>query len=163
MTTKRRKEEIAASLKLLATTYVQAVRQLERQLEETMLFLSRELDIEATTWIDHLLTVDPIDLQLTAMSRPIADRLTLSIRFQEKSCFLGNTLLFRFFEVISRSPNRYFTHSELLEEVWEGPRSESSIRSVAKRLRDRLVAVGLDEVAQAIDGSIPGYFSFRWN
>lgn len=157
------KEEVAASLKLLATTYVQTVRKLEKQLEETLLILCRELDIEETSWMEHLLSIDPAELHFTSISRPVADRLTLSIHFQGKSCFLGNTLLFRFFEVIAKSPNRYFAHSELLEEVWGGPRSESSIRSVAKRLRDQLNSVGLDQVAQAIDGSTPGYFSFRWN
>lgn len=89
MVAKHCKEEVAASLKLLATTYVQTVRKLEKQLEETLLILCRELDIEETSWMEHLLSIDPADLQLTSISRPIADRLTLSINFQGKSCFLG--------------------------------------------------------------------------
>lgn len=90
--------------------------------------------------------------------RPIADRTTLSVVFQGKTCFLGNTLLFRFFETISRRPNRYFSHAELLDEVWGGPRSDATIRNVAKRLRDKLKSAGLTELAEVIDGSTTGYY-----
>lgn len=161
MNRERRKEEISASLKLLAATYVQTVRQLERQMEETLATLCRELELEDAGWLDAVLAIDADVAPPSSAFRPVADRSTLSVVFQGKSCFLGNTLLFRFFETIARRPNRYFAHSELLNEVWGGQRSESSIRNVAKRLRDRLVLTGMTEVACAIDGSTPGYYVLR--
>lgn len=159
MKTKRRKEEIAASLKLLASTYVQAVR----QLEDTLAILCRELDLQETSWLENVLALEPVTSPATSAFRPVADRTTLSVLFQGKTCFLGNTLLFRFFEVISRRPNLYISHDQLLDEVWGGIRSESTIRNVAKRLRDKLVSVDLGEVAVAIDGSTPGYYVFLLN
>ncbi len=159
MKMERRNEEIAASLKLLASTYVQAVR----QLEDTLAILYRELDLQETSWLENILTLKPTASAATSAFRPIADRETLSVLFQSKACFLGNTLLFRFFEVISRRPNRYIPHAELLDEVWGGIRSESTIRNVAKRLRDKLVSVGLSEVAQAIDGSTHGHYVLLLN
>ncbi|WP_437226581.1 helix-turn-helix domain-containing protein [Planctomicrobium sp. SH661] len=161
MNRKRRKEEISASLKLLAATYVRTVRQLERQMEETLATLCRELELEDAGWLDSVLAIDVDVAPPSSAFRPVADRSTLSVVFQGKSCFLGNTLLFRFFEALSRRPNRYFAHSELLDEVWGGQRSESSIRNVAKRLRDRLVLTGMAEVANAIDGSTAGYYILR--
>lgn len=107
MVAKHCKEEVAASLKLLATTYVQTVRKLEKQLEETLLILCRELDIEETSWMEHLLSIDPADLQLTSISRrylvqlPIDSRSRLTSKGNPASW--GYTLLFRFFEVIARS------------------------------------------------------------
>lgn len=159
MKTERRKEEIAASLKLLASTYVQAVR----QLEDTLAVLCRELDLQETSWLENVLALEPTTSPPTSAFRPVADRTTLSVLYQGKTCFLGNTLLFRFFEVISRRPNRYISHAQLLDDVWGGIRSESTIRNVAKRLRDKLVAVDLGEVAVAIDGSTPGYYVFLLN
>jgi hypothetical protein len=127
MKTKRRKEEIAASLKLLASTYVQAVR----QLEDTLAILCRELDLQETSWLENVLALEPVASPAASAFRPVADRTTLSVLFQGKTCFLGNTLLFRFFEVISRRPNLYISHDQLLDEVWGGIRSESTIRNVA--------------------------------
>ncbi len=90
--------------------------------------------------------------------RPIADRNTLSILWHGRSCFLGNTLLFRFFERIARSSNRYVPHVDLLDEVWGTHREATTIRGVAKRLRDRLIASGMADLARAIDGSVSGHY-----
>lgn len=159
MRTNRRKEEIAASLKLLASTYAQAVR----QLEETLAILSRELDLRESSWLHHPLALEPIDVSPGNPMRPVADRRTLSAVFNGRSCFLGNTLLFRFFETIAHRPNRYFSYSELLDEVWGGPRSDSTIRNVAKRLRDKLMAGGLKDLAHAINGNTSGYYILLLN
>jgi DNA-binding response OmpR family regulator len=155
MSKDRRKQAIAESLKLLASTHVQAMR----QLEATLTVLSQELDLQETSWLESLLA--PATARTPPSAQPIADRTTLSVVYQGKTCFLGNTLLFRFFEVLSRRPNRLFSHAELLDEVWGGLRTDASIRHVAKRLRDRLAAVGLRDLAEAVNGSTPGYYVLR--
>lgn len=157
MNGERQREEITASLKLLATTYVETAR----QIEATIATLRRVLELEDSCTMPLSSSTAANVVPTSSASRPIADRPTFSVVFRDKTCFLGNTLLFRFFEVLARRPNRYFAHSELLNEVWEGQRADSSIRNVAKRVRDRLVLTGMPEVAKAIDGSTPGHFVLR--
>lgn len=57
-------------------------------------------------------------------NRPVVDGNTFSVRWQDKTCFLGNTLLFRLCARLARSPNQYIAHLDLLEDVWEGERRE---------------------------------------
>lgn len=157
MNGERRKEEIAAALKLLAATYAETAR----QFEATLATLKRVLELEDPCSTDLLPATVARVSPAPSVHRPMVDRSTFSVVFRDKTCFLGNTLLFRFFEVLARRPNRYFAHSELLNEVWGGQRADSSIRNVAKRVRDRLIQTGMEEVAQAVDGSTPGHFVLR--
>jgi len=153
------KQEIANSLRLLVATYVQAIQ----QLEDTLAVLSRELQLQESNWLKTLPAMTSPSNSTATARRPVADRTTLSIVYDGKSCFLGNTLLFRFFEAIARRPNKYFSHAELLDDVWGGPRSGATIRNVAKRLRDKLKAAGLAELARFIDGRTPGYYVLSLN
>lgn len=157
MNEEHRKEEIAASLNLLAATYAEAAR----QLEATLATLHRVLELENACRTDSLPASFANVAPTSSVIRPVADRATFSIVFRGRTCFLGNTLLFRFFETLARRPNRYFAYRELLDDVWGGQRAESSIRNVAKRVRDRLILTGMVEVAKAIDGSTPGHFVLR--
>jgi hypothetical protein len=152
-----RREQIAESLRRLTTTCVQAIQ----QLEETISILCHELKIQSVRWPDYVLGAGSSAEPTTLRPRPIADRSTLSVVWHGRSCFLGNNLLFRFFEAIARRPNRYWSHQELLDVVWGGPRSDAAIRNVAKRLRDVLAAGGMGDLAEAIDGSEHGYYILR--
>lgn len=134
---------IQESLRSLAETHAAAVA----QIEETMADLLRALELDDVT-----------EDRDRSDQRPKANVTTFSIEWRGKSCFLGNTLLFWMFERLVRSPNRYIAHIDLLDDVWRGDRQSSTIRGVAKRLRDRLVAAGMDELASAIDGSVAGYY-----
>jgi DNA-binding response OmpR family regulator len=89
---------------------------------------------------------------------PQVDRGTLTISWRGKTCCLGNTLLFLFFERIARSPNRYVPHVDLLDDVWGGHREPATIRGVVKRLRNRLAESGMGDLAKAIDGSVSGHY-----
>lgn len=89
------------------------------------------------------------------------DDLTMSVHWRGSTCFLGNTLLFRLFARLARTPNCYVKHSVLLIDVWEGSRDLSTIRGVVKRLRDRLVAAGMAELAASIDGSVAGHYGLK--
>ncbi|MEM6469729.1 MAG: helix-turn-helix domain-containing protein [Planctomycetota bacterium] len=95
------------------------------------------------------------------VARVFVDDLTMSIHWRGSSCFLGNTLLFHLFARLARTPNCYVNHADLLNDVWHGRRDLSTIRGVVKRLRDRLAAAGMSELAGAIDGSVAGHYCLK--
>lgn len=70
-----------------------------------------------------------------------------------RRCFLGRTLTFKLFERLARRPNQYVTYDRLLQDVWNGLRSNEAIRSVVKELRRKLIDAGMSDLAEAIDGS----------
>ena len=143
MLTNEKKTLIQESLRSLAASHAAAVV----QIEETMGVLLRALELGDDAATDS-----------KTEHRPRADATTFSIEWHGRTCFLGNTLLFWLFERLARSPNRYVAHVDLLDDVWRSERESSTIRGVAKRLRDRLVAADMEELAAAIDGSVSGYY-----
>jgi len=82
----------------------------------------------------------------------------LSVIFQGRSCFLGNTLPFRLLERLLRRPNQYVSHYQLQEGVWDGEPSPESIRSVVKELRRKLRCAGMDDLAKAISGRVAKHY-----
>ena len=136
-----KRQQIQESLRALAQTHAVAVA----QIEETISILEQmlELDVAARPTSKHL---------------PVADETTFCITWQSRSCFLGNTLLFWLFHRLLLSANRYVAHVDLLDDVWKGARETSTIRGVAKRLRDKLVESEMQELADAIDGTVAGYY-----
>lgn len=144
-----KKRLIKDSLRALAASHAAAVA----QIEETMAVLSGALELD-----------DPGDggePGHKASRRPVADVTTFNVVWRGKTCFLGNTLLFWLFARLARTPNHYVAHADLLEEVWRAKRESSTIRGVAKRLRDRLVDSDMADLASAIDGSVTGYFGLK--
>ena len=151
MVTEQKTQIIQESLRHLAATHAAAVAEIER----TMQVLA--IAMETEPWLGEY----PATAAKTSARRdgPAADRPTLSAVWRGRSCFLGNTLLFRFFERLARTPNHYVTYAALLDDVWEGDvRSKATIRGVAKRLRDRLCAGGMSDLAQAVNGSEAGHY-----
>ncbi|WP_442483312.1 winged helix-turn-helix domain-containing protein [Aeoliella sp. SH292] len=150
MSASSKKDRIREALATLVTTHSQAVSQIEEAIRGLTLLLEIEALVEPTpAWTSSQTT------------GPQADRQTHSIVWRNKSCFLGNTLPFLFFERLARSPRRYVSHADLLDDVWGGDRHTSTIRGVVKRLRDRLQEEGMGEVAAAIDGSVSGYYGLK--
>lgn len=141
-----KQEEIREVLKSLAYTHSLVVEQMESMISV----------------LTKLLDADEQSLTAKRARRregwPISNRDTLSIEWEGKSCFLGNTLLFWFFERLARTPNRYVSHQQLLDDVWGGDRQPTTIRGVVKRLRDKLVEVEMHDLASRIDGSENGYY-----
>lgn len=86
------------------------------------------------------------------------DRRTLTVYWQEHSCFLGYTLLFRLLERLAQRSNQYITADRLMEDLWGGPRAPSTIRSAVSDLRKKLAVAGMSELAGMIDGSNPGHY-----
>jgi DNA-binding response OmpR family regulator len=123
-------------------------------LEQTFALIGNELGIDAVTfWKARTATA----------ARPTAERLfrvdpdQLQIIFDGKACELGDTP-FRLLMRLAKRPNAYVTYEDLLADVWDGDRSDSAIRSAIKRLRRTLRTQGLEELANAIDGSKPGRY-----
>lgn len=130
------------SLRAIAAWHSAGVAQIQEKMDE----LIRAFDLD-----------DASDAAKKRAS-PVANTSTFCVEWQGRTCFLGNTLVFRLFERLARSPNRYIAHVDLLDDVWCGVRESSTIRGVAKRLRDQLAAAGMSDLAAAIDGGVSGYY-----
>ena len=143
-----RRQAVREALAALASTHAAAVAQLETAIR----LLTDELNVDPENPFVHVLPL--------VIRRPneLVDAANHSVRWKGRICFLGNNLLFRFFERISRSPNQFISYDVLLDEVWGGRRENSSIRGVAKRLRDRLAQGGMAELSSKIDGSNSGFY-----
>ncbi|EMB13658.1 hypothetical protein [Rhodopirellula europaea] len=143
-----KKRAIREALATLASSHAIVVQQLELAIE----MLNEEVDID-----DIPLPVQTLH-RFGSRQNSLVDPSSQSVLWKGRVCFLGNNLLFRFFERISRSPNQFISYDILLDEVWGGRREHSSIRGVAKRLRDRLALGGMAELSSKIDGSNSGFY-----
>ncbi len=153
MITAEAKRQIQQSLQLLAAANAAAVEQIERTI--SLLAIALELD-DCVSRARKASGGAVRDLR--ADDRPIVNLATFSVAWRGRTCFLGNTLLFWFFDRLASCPNRYVSHVDLLDDVWRGERESTTIRGVAKRLRDRLSRCGMEELANSIDGSVPGHY-----
>lgn len=85
--------------------------------------------------------------------RPILDSSTLTMMWKGKHLHLGHTLSFRLMAVLIRRSNRYVTHVDLAEEVWDtDDMSTATIRSQVRELRRKLRQCGMSDLATAIRG-----------
>jgi hypothetical protein len=149
-----RREQIRITLRSLAEAHTAT----QALLEQTMTLLSEELALDPFTfWKSRSAVKQPPTVRASALVDPAL----LSVTFRGRSCFLGNSLPFRFFARLARRPNVYISHDELLSDVWLGPRSGSAIRSVVKTLRTKLRRAGMGDLADAIDGTVPGHYAIK--
>lgn len=94
---------------------------------------------------------------------PIVDRTTFAVHWGGKTCYLGNTLPFRFLERLARRPNQLVPCDQLLDDVWRCCRSREAIRSVVKVLRQKLSQAGMEDLAEAIDGTTARHYGLILN
>ena len=151
-----KREKIQRILRNLAESHAATME----LMEETLKLLNEELALDAIDFWKSRIT--PARRQ-ASKRLPSVDSDMLQIHFRGKTCSLGNTLPFRFLQQLLRCPNKYFTYEELLQEVWDGRRSDAAIRSVVKRLRRHLNREGMSELANAIDGSRSGRYALLIN
>jgi Transcriptional regulatory protein, C terminal len=152
-----RRESLRRALRTLAESHAATLR----LMEQTYGLLTEELALDP---FDYFARYDsPIPtLPRPHDSNPIVDEARLLVTFCGRTCFLGNTLPFRLLARLARQPGCYVTHDDLMDEVWDGAhRSESVVRSVVKVLRQKLRLDGLDGLADAIDGSVPGRYALK--
>lgn len=84
---------------------------------------------------------------------PLIDQATFSVTWQGKSVRLGHTRSFWLLVALSRRPNKYVTHLDLLSDVWENEDlTTATIRSTVCQLRRRLIEHGMGGLASAIQG-----------
>jgi DNA-binding response OmpR family regulator len=93
------------------------------------------------------------------LTAKLTDVRQLHVFHQGKTCFLGNTVAFRFLALLESRLNQYISYEDLLAGVWYGYRADATVRSAVRNLRRKLREAGLSEVAAAIDGSVPGYYA----
>lgn len=86
------------------------------------------------------------------------ERRTYTVHWKAGCCTLGCTMAFRLMERLAQRPNQYLTTDDLLEALWQGSRSYSTIRSTVCRLRARLRRDGLADLASMIQGASPGHY-----
>jgi DNA-binding response OmpR family regulator len=120
--------------------------------EEIRTEIHAELDgngpILAGRWSEGALCNSP-----GANQRPILNQSTLCVTWNAKSLHLGHTRGFWLLARLSRRPNQYVTHLDLLHDVWDDENlSVATIRSVVRHLRKKLQDGGMGELATAIRG-----------
>lgn len=141
MLTNREKRLLQESLRSMTASHAAVVT----QIEETISILVSTLELDG-------------DANIDSSTNPVVDEAAFCIIWQDHTCYLGNTLLFWLFHRLAQSSNQYIAHVDLLEDVWHGERQSSSIRGVAKRLRDELIAADMEQLATAIDGRVYGHY-----
>jgi DNA-binding response OmpR family regulator len=148
-----KRELIRRTLQKLAESQATTLELLER----TFSLIGDELGIDAVTFWRA---------RATAGTQPTIERLfhvdpdRLQVVFQGKRCELDDTP-FKLLQRLAKRPNTYVTHEDLLHDVWDGRRSDAAIRSAIKRLKQALRNHGLEELAEAIDGSKPGRYRLK--
>jgi hypothetical protein len=147
----------------MTTLQIQQLAKLAKRLAEiltTAAICAEEIRIEIDAEFDSinsgavpdsdtatLLKAPPIN------QRPILDQSTLCVMWKGKSLHLGHTRAFGLLDRLSRCPNQYVTHLDLLHDVWDDDSlADATIRSVVRHLRRRLREAGMEGLAAAIRG-----------
>lgn len=150
-----REQQLRESLKRLAAIHAAEIS----ILEESISILQSELD--ALTQPRPPVTQNPV--ATSQMADPRIDYGLMCVVFRGRHCFLGNTLMLRFFERLARRPNCYLSYEVLLNDVWNAVRESSSVRSVVKELRAKFRAAGMSPLSDVIDGSVTRHYGLMLN
>jgi DNA-binding response OmpR family regulator len=87
------------------------------------------------------------------LGRPLLDEATLSVVWNGRMLHLGHTHGFWLLARLARSANRYVTHLDLLQDVWDDECTETTaLRAGVRRLRIKLRRGGMGDLADAIVG-----------
>ncbi len=148
-----RRDTIRASLRCLVEAHAATMKVMER----TYALLCEELALNPQECFSHPAAAEPPADAL----HPVIDPCRFTVSFRGRTCFLGNTMAFRFLARLAERPGRYVPHRSLFEDVWDGQRSADAVRSVVRFLRQKLRLADLGELADAIDGSERGHYALR--
>jgi DNA-binding response OmpR family regulator len=148
-----RRAKIQTSLRDLAETYKAMMELMER----TLALLYEDMAVDPHTYF----FAHRSPRARIAQPGFTIDPGLFSVNFRGKACFLGDTYPFKFLYRLAQRPNIYVPYEDLLSEVWQGIRTESTVRSTAKVLRSKLRNANLNELAEAIDGTVPSHYSLK--
>jgi len=148
-----RTEQLRVTLRHLARAHSATIE----FMEQALALISDDLALEPTTFLRS--RTPPVPESRAGV--PFVDEAMLSIAFRGRSCFLGNTLPFRFFARLAQRPNTYITYEQLFNDVWQCDRSDAAVRSVVKRLRKAFRQNDMPELADAIDGTVAGHYGLK--
>jgi DNA-binding response OmpR family regulator len=148
----QKREQIQSSLRSLADSYAAMMT----LLEQTFALLCDEMSLDPLTYFRSATAQNP-----RAGGSIVTDKDSFVITYRKKSCFLGNTLPFKLLAQLAQRPNVYVSYETLLAEVWDGSRTDASVRSVVKVLRKKLREADLEELAEAIDGRVRGHYALK--
>lgn len=87
------------------------------------------------------------------------ERGTYSVIWGNARCVLGHTMAFSIIERLAMRPNEYLSTDRLLEDLWMGHRTYSTIRSTISRLKAKLRASDMADLAEVIDGRVRGHYA----
>lgn len=150
-----RRAQIQQTLRSLADTYKVMMELMEHMLS----LLSQESALDPLAYFQ---AHPPQPGAPTRDTRFVIDPTLLTVTFRGQACFLGNTHCFRFISHLAHRLNAYVTYEDLLAEVWHGAvRSDDAVRSVVKTLRNKLRQAGLNDLASAIDGTVPKHYALK--
>lgn len=149
-----RREQIARALRGLTESHAATMS----YLEQAMNLLSEEFNLDPITYLQSRAL--PADIAAPT-NRLVIDRSMLSVTIGGKTCFLGSTLPFKLLCRLAQKPNAYVPYEHLLEDVWTYRVSDGAVRSVVTNLRRMLRNAGMDELADAIDGSVYGHYALK--
>ncbi len=141
----KKREELRQKLRRLAETY----RLVMSLLDETFQLLCEQSQIDPQDFWQQHRRRDPVTATAKGLS---IDTESLVVCFNDKRCFLGNTLPFHLLLRLAQRPNAFISHDSLFDDVWHCHRSKYALRSVVKELRTKLRRGGLGKLAEAIDG-----------
>lgn len=85
-------------------------------------------------------------------------RSTYSLHWDGRDCALGHTKAFFVMERLCRRPNEYIRVDRLIDELWSGERTYSTLRSTVCRLKAKLAKAGMNDLADMIDGRTHGHY-----
>ena len=92
----------------------------------------------------------------------MVDETTFRVRWANRTCRLGNTYPFWLLERLARRPNQFVSYEVLFRDVWDDDyTSAEAVRSAVKTLRRKLNAAGMEDLAEAIDGSNSRHYALR--
>jgi len=151
-----KRERIRNALRSLAESHAATIK----LMEEMSALISEELALDPFTfWKTR-----PAQSGSATLNDGLQiDQEYFTISFDGRTCFFGNSLGFRLLERLARRPNVYLSYEELLAAVWDGVRTDSAVRAVVKRLRDKLRRLEMTKLADALDGSTSGHYALRLN
>lgn len=149
-----KREQIQQTLRNLAEAQATTMK----LMEQALALMEEELSLDPVTYWKSKGSARSSGMKSESK---LIDFETLTVKFDGRSCFLGRTLPFRLFHRLACRPNTYVSYEDLLTDVWDGERTDEAIRSVVKILRGKLRQAGMELLAEAIDGSVPGHYALR--